>query len=396
MPAGGLLITLVALLCCSSALASSVTVNLRIEGATKTLYEGPINAEPEVIETTSSKEPHPCNYAENGHYENEKHEVSTNGGAPVGTPTTALHAASRAADLAFNAEWSTSYGDFLITQVGSDIEQTESPYDSWGYAVNYTTAPVGGCQIALAPGNEVLWAYNYFNLKYLLSLSGPSSAEAGVPFTVHVTNGQNGEPVEGATIGEDVEGVTTPLPGSPTTNASGNATIALAQTKSIRLKATQPESVRSNGLLVSVGPVPCGCVGIAPATPPPVVSAPADRAMIESAKNDHVYSRRSAPRLLAGVVDVPVGGTLREVRISLKRKYLGRCYDFSGTREQFVRTPCARSAQFFSVGSSESFSYLLPSRLAPGQYVYEIQAVNDAGQATAITTGVSRVTFKVK
>ncbi len=51
---------------------------------------------------------------------------------------------------------------------------------------------------------------------------------------------------------------------------------------------------------------------------------------------------------------------------------------------------------FFSVGRSESFSYLLPARLSRGHYTYEIEAVNDAGQTTKLTAGVSRVVFDVK
>jgi hypothetical protein len=161
---------LTALVLCATALAGPVTVKLRVEGSTKTLFEGEVTTQGEVFETASSKGSHPCNYTENGDYEG-----ATNGGASSGTPTTALRDAALANGLAFNAEWSTKLGDFFVTQVGSDANEEEEPYDSWGYAVNDTTAPVGGCQIALAPGSEVLWAYNYFNLTHLLSLSGPTT-----------------------------------------------------------------------------------------------------------------------------------------------------------------------------------------------------------------------------
>src|SRR5271170_7331410 len=104
-----------------------------------------------------------------------------------------------------------------------------------------------------------------------------------------------------------------------------------------------------------------------------------------------VMSIRAAPRLLAGVVDVPSGGTLRQVRISLQRRYRGRCFDFSGSRESFVRTKKCGSAAFFSVGGSESFSYLLPARLPKGRYVFDIEAINSAGQATKLVSGISHV-----
>jgi hypothetical protein len=383
----------------ASALAAPITVNLRVEGSTSTLFEGPVSVEgiPKSpgITTGSSPTAEPCDF---------KDDVKNNGEGPdAATPTAALYEAAMANGLAFNAEWSSEYNDFFIKQAGSDIEGGPPEYPAWGYAVNYTTANVGGCQFQLAPGSEVLWAYNYFNLKHLLSLSGPSSVTVGVPFTVHVADGQTGEPISGAAIGELVSGVTNTSSSSPTTNAAGNATVTLTQAGAVTLKATQVESVRSNGLPVSVGYSACaasagasGCGGVLPVTPvpkPPVVS---DVARVEGVKDNHVYSRRSAPRLLAGVVEVPSGGTLRQVRISLQRRYRGHCFDFSGSRETFVRAKKCGSLAFFSVGGSESFSYLLPASLPKGRYVYDIEAVDSAGQPTKLVSGVSHVVFQVK
>jgi len=404
---------LVLLLASAYAQATSITVNLRVEGASKTLYEGPVTAEGETFQTPAGEAlheaPHPCNYAENGHSENEKHEVFTNGGTPTATPTSALHRAALAAGLEFNASWSAGYGDFLVTQVGPDVNEEVEPFASWGYAVNDTTAPVGGCQIALAPGNEVLWAYNYFNLKHLLSLIGPASANEGAPVALHVVDGQTGAPIAGATIGEDVAGVTTPLVGSPTTNAEGNVTVALAHTGTVELKATQPESVRSNAIGVCVhsgNDGTCGttlvtsaCAAAAGALscegPLRVRIPPADTAVAKGVKAAHVYSRRHAPRVLGGVVEVPPGATLRNVRVSLQRRVGKRCFAFDGGSERFVRARCGKKS-FFSVGASESFSYLLPASLPRGRYVYDIEAIDDAGVATKLLPGVSHVVFYVK
>jgi hypothetical protein len=393
----GVLVSLLSL--SGVALAAPVTVNLRVEGSTKTLFEGPIATHGETFETESSKGSHPCNYKENGP-SSEKEETFEDGGNEGATPTTALRDAAVQAGLAFNAEWFGSGsegkktpGDFLITQVGGDISNSEKNNEYWGYAVNDTTAVVGGCQIALAPGNEVLWAYNYFNQKHLLSLSGPASVTSGVPFTVHVTDGQTGEPLEKASIGQLISGVTSTSSSSPITDANGNATVTLTQLGTTTLKAVRVESLRSNGLAVNVvPPSACACIGIGPIIPPLIP----DTAEAAGVKNGHVYSRRSAPRLLAGVVKVPNGGTLRQVRISLQRRYHGRCFDFSGSRESFVRTRKCGSAAFFSVGGSESFSYLLPARLSRGTYVFDIEAINSAGQATKLVNGVSHVVFRVK
>ena len=121
-----------------------------------------------------------------------------------------------------------------------------------------------------------------------------------------------------------------------------------------------------------------------------------DLAKVAGVKNGHVYSRRSAPRVLEGVVEIPAGGTLRQVRISLERRYHGRCFDFNGSRESFVRARKCGSASFFSVGGSESFSYLLPARLPKGVYVFDVEGVNSAGQPTKLVSGVSHVVFQVK
>jgi hypothetical protein len=398
---------LVVLLASAYAQATPITVNLRVEGSTTTLYEGPVATEaildPPGITTASSTTAEPCDVKDNG----------ANGGfgTAAGTPTTALYEAATASGLAFDAEWSKSLNDFEISQVGGDIADASGNEEYWGYAVNYTTAGVGGCQFQLAPGSEVLWAYNYFNLSHLLSLTGPTNANVGGPITLHVVDGQTGTPIAGAAIGEDNSGITTTIPGSSPTNAEGNATITLAHSGILKLKATQPESVRSNAISVCVhngNDCTCGTTtpivacptdasgcqgGITKALPPP--PPPPDVAHAGGVLNAHRYSRRSAPRLLSGTVEVQDGGTLREVRISLQRRFHNRCFDFSGTRERFVSDPKCRPS-FFSAGSSESFSYLLPARLSRGSYTYEIEAVNTAGLTTKLSPGVSRVVFSVK
>lgn len=393
----GLVVCLLALaISAAAAVAVPITVNLRVEGSSSTLFDGPVTTSAETIETPSGGGPHPCDYASNG-----PSEGFEDGGSASGTPTTALHDAALSSGLTFDAKWFGSGvsngnpGDFFITQVGPDANGGAPTFPSWGYAVNDTTAIVGGCQIALAPGSEVLWAYNYFNLEHLLHLSGPSSVSVGTPFTVHVSDGRTGEPIAGAAIEVLSGGVTTTIPSSPLTDSSGNATISLASAGTVTLKATEPKSVRSNGLAVSVGNSACACVGIALIQPLQKTPAP-DVAKVAGVKNGHVYSRHSAPRVLAGVIEIPAGGTLRQVRISLERRYRGRCFDFSGSRERFMRAAKCGSASFFSVGASESFSYLLPARLPRGRYVFDIEGVDSAGHTTQLVSGVSHVVFKVR
>jgi hypothetical protein len=392
--------SLVVLLASTGAQAAPITVNLRVEGSTTTLYEGPITAEARTIEapeyiskgTFGPTKPHPCDVNENGEFPAGTY------GAPYGSPTSALYDAAQSLGLTFDAYWYPSFNDFFVNGIGS--EETED----WGYVVDYTTANVGGCQFRLAPGSEVLWSATFAAAKHLLELSGSATANVGSPFAVHVVDGQTGAPIAGAAIGEDVAGVTTTIPGSPLTNAEGNATITLAHAGTVKVKATQPESVRSNAVSVCVHNGNDGnCGTTLPGAPnantgPPIVHVtPAvdDTATVGGVNDGHHYSRHKGPRILRGLVQVPTGGTLREVRISLQRRNGKRCTVFSGTREVFVRARCG-ATRFFSVGGSESFSYLLPASLPKGRYVYDIEAIDDAGVATKLVPGASHVVFYVK
>jgi len=380
----------------ASALAAPTTVNLRVEGSTATLFEGPVSGEvpaPPGFATPSSKGPHLCDFKDNGTHEGF--------GPNALTPTVVLYDAAAASGFAFDAEWSTSLNDFFITKFGPNASNET---EFWGYAVNYSTAEVGGCQFALANGSEVLWAFNYFNLEHLLDLTGPASADVGVPFAVHVADGRTGEAIAGAAIGEDVAGTTTSLPGEPKTNANGDAMITLSHSGTIRLKATAAHSVRSEGLVVCVhkgNDGTCGTSAEPPAAPEPPVrclcgfpTVPLDSAVAAGVSNGHLYGRRHAPRLLGGSVTVPVGASLKQVRISLARQVGRRCYVFDGFKESFVRARCG-TTRFFSVGSFGSFSYLLPAPLRAGRYVYDVEAVSASGGISKLVAGVSHVVFRV-
>jgi hypothetical protein len=385
----------------ASASPSPITVNLRVEGSTRTLIEGPVTSDaipnPPGISTPSSKGAHPCDVKDNG----------SNGGFGVAaaTATTALYDAAVARGLSFDAKWEEKgLNDFFITQVGPDVNGGEPEYPSWGYAVNYTTAGVGGCQFQLAPGSEVLWAYNYFNLPHLLGLTAPAAVNAGAPFAVHVVDSQTGQPIAGASIGEFVQGVTTPIPSVQLTDASGNTIVSLTHAGAVALKATRVESVRSNAVAVCVHVNNDGTCGTSNSSGQASTNSSAamnpsptpEVARIVGIKSGHIYRRRSAPRLLRGTVRVGSNNTLREVRIRLERRYRGRCSGFSGSREMFVRLARCGDAAFFSVGDSESFSYLLPAPLRSGRYTFDIEAVDGHGRATTLIGGVSHIVFRVR
>jgi len=396
---------------CSVAHATAVTVKLRVEGATKTLFEAPVTTGPETIETLSSKGPHPCNYKEN----------IGGVGELSGTATTALHDAAASAGLPFDAEWFPAEGgkpggDFFVSQVGPDRNESSPPFDSWGLAINDKESKVGGCQVVPESGSEVLWAYNYFNLSHLLSLSGAASVNAGTPFAVHVSDGQTGESISGAAIGEVASGTTTAIPGV-STEASGNASVTLAHTGMFMLKASRADSVRSNGLVICVhngndgtcgtqtptGGVSQTATPTATIAPPTAYMGPfAVVARTTGVLDGYVYLRTNAPRVLAGIVTAHTG--VSSVGIELWREYRGRCWAYDGRTERFLRAPCAHgrffkipsASRFFKVSETRTFSYLMPFALARGEYVLDIAATDTAGNRTTLARGTSRIRFYVR
>ncbi len=177
---------------------------------------------------------------------------------------------------------------------------------------------------------------------------------------------------------------------APDSVASDTFTICVHNGNDGTCGTTQPilRACADSDLVVSALPLSC---------PPPIippVSMP-NTVLAGGVKAGHVYPRRKGPRILSGLIKVPAGGTLREVRISLQRRTGKRCFAFNGITETFVRDRCGVT-RFFSVGGSESFSYLLPASLPKGRYVYDIEAINDAGQATGLVSGISHVVFYVK
>jgi hypothetical protein len=186
--------------------------------------------------------------------------------------------------------------------------------------------------------------------------------------------------------------------------ADGVANVSFSAPGVYTLQAHAPDSVASDPFTICVhngndgtcGTTVPGVLGVkdAPGTMnvTPVAGA---TATVGALKNGHRYSRRKGPRILQGLVQVPTGGTLREVRISLQRRKGKHCTVFSGTKETFVHARCGVT-RFFSVGDAESFSYLLPASLPPGRYVYDIEAIDGTGKPTKLVPGVSHVVFYVK
>jgi hypothetical protein len=209
-----------------AAAADPVSVNLRVEGQSQTLFDGPVTTDGHQI-TTPSGGTHPCDGTNNGAHP-----------TPVPTATAALDDGARLNNFTWDADWFASFNDFIVTRVAGEAA-TSSQF--WGFGVNFKFATVGGCQARVHQGDEVLWIFDAFSKAHVLKLAGPSAATTGAPVTVTVTNG-DGAPIAGATVG----GVQT--------DADGKATLSFAQAGVHRLKAERADSVRSNSLTVCADP----------------------------------------------------------------------------------------------------------------------------------------------
>jgi hypothetical protein len=392
-------------LCAASTLAAPVTVNLRVEGSTQTLYEGPITTDARTFTTTSGGT-HACD----GHNQGANPDVDAGG-----TPTTAAYDFAVSKGLAFDALWfgdpaDLHNGDFFINQIGSDRMNDDFSGPSWNGWNNYQYLIVGGCQLLLHNGDDVLWDFAMYDQSALRLSGAPTRVATGEPFTVTVeqfdTSG-NKTNSQGATV-----------EGTPT-DYGGHATISFSEAGNHTFKATKSGAIRSNAATVCVYVTGSGGCGTEKAptnsggqqeqqqtndqqstaqdqpffqpaakdTTPPVVD-------LTTIQNGKTYT--TGPRVLSG--DVDENGGIAQVFLRLRATDGGdltsasKCRWFSGKRGVFTNrvVPCAR-ARFFRIGTDAHFSYLLPARLRHGKYVVDVKVLDKAYNA-----GRKTVSFGVK
>jgi hypothetical protein len=270
------------------AAASPTAVNVRIEGASETLFEGPLAVEPHDVLASSDTNPtpRPCDGINALDPENV---------VPAPTPTSASADAMALIGETFDGKWYPGFDDYFITRFGPD---REAGGKSWGILVNDTFTSVGGCQYQLDEGDEVLWIYDAFGGRPDLALFPESEAAGGRPLTATATlnqpfgvevvafeDSQEDTPSEhpgreGSTLfpHADVSPVTTNAkgfervdtadPATVVTDAEGKAQITFTTAGWHRIKATVPgaaqeEAIRSNRLDVCVpamGRSDCGAL----------------------------------------------------------------------------------------------------------------------------------------
>jgi hypothetical protein len=225
---GTLAVLTAALACAAPATAAAATkVNVRIEGKTKTLFEGPVSASVHDVDAGDGSGAHKCDGTNGG--------FGTTSGP---TATSAMDDAVKLAGLTWSGSYDSSFDDFIVNQIGPDAANDKQ---FWGVAVAGQSLQTGGCQRIVTSGEEVLWAYDLFNKKHLLHANGGHKVPAGKLYTVKVTDTQGGgAAVKGASIG------------GKKTNSKGVVRLRFKKPGTKRLKATRNDSVRSNQLTVKV------------------------------------------------------------------------------------------------------------------------------------------------
>jgi hypothetical protein len=260
----------VALIWSTGAKAALTELTVRIEGAQKTLFEGPIVTAGHQVQASSDPEPRPCDATNNGAHP-----------TPGPTPTAASADAMELIGEGFDGQWYPGFDDYFLKQWGPDRE-AGSAY--WGILVDGVLTPVGGCQFLAAAGDEVFWAYDAFTgrKRLWLSVTGdlgfpaqPSaSVEVGEPLALTVEAGDQPSPTAAAgvtvapvatTAGSGYQTVEVGSPAAVTTDAGGHASLTFSTPGWHRIKAQKEAGFnRSNRLDVCVEPAGGGSCGPLP------------------------------------------------------------------------------------------------------------------------------------
>jgi hypothetical protein len=277
----------------SAAQATPTEVNVRIEGRTQTLFEGPILTEGHDVssykgaggEETEDLAEHPCdgvNALDPGNTEPEP--------VPTAASIDAMNTIGETNAMA--GQWYNGFNDYFVKQWGAEEENAESEGRSWGILVNNVFTSVGGCQYQLDTGDEVLWTYNAFEARPFLALFAAgadyaggdrpltATAHLGKPFQVEVLSYEDdtedippahpertgASPFTGAEIApvltskKGLEKLDLESPEAVTSDSEGKASITFTTPGWHRLKAGGPieaetqeeEVIRSNRLDVCV------------------------------------------------------------------------------------------------------------------------------------------------
>ena len=365
----------------SPALAAPVTVDLRIEGPTRTLFEGPVTTDVRTFRFTGDATQHRCDGTE-----------ANQGNSPTPQPTRGAAVAEAAERTPFTIRG--TFGQSFKSPSFSEIngESVAFRRDTSEYLAEFKNekfAEFGSCGDPIAEGDRVLFAYGQGD-EPLLALTGPATARPGEAFELTLKD-EKGAPVEGATVGgED-------------TNAQGKARLVPAQRGPNFYKALKTNTIRSNRVVVCATDGQDGFCGTSrpgqpaqPAQPAPQPVAP-DRtgpvSRIAGIQDRQTFDASDAPRELR--LSASDASGIASLKVRLTRRHRGKCAYFSGRRAEFRRVKCGRRF-FFKAGDQASVNYLLPGELSPGRYVLDAVAVDRVGNRDGLERGRNRVVFTVR
>lgn len=321
--------------------------------------------------------------------------------------------AAGALDLATGGEWAGKWfsglGYSVETIKGETFLFSQKYY--WSFWLNYKLSTAGICETELSSGDTVLFLPECFSETARecpetppapLSVEAPSTANSGEAVDVTVKQYKadgTSTPAVGVELSDEANRVATDAQGHASLKLVGAGSHVLrvtpaAGSSQVRTETTVCVHEGNDGTCGTTRPK----TGPGPSAGPTGNPAPTpvDKIQVEVAQLvfGHVYSRRRAPRVLAGTV--LAGSAVRSISISLRRSWHRRCSVFSGERQRFVKARCGH-ARFFEIPvSGPRFSYLLPSKLPRGRYVYEVKATDAAGRASVPRRGSSRMVFYVR
>ncbi len=323
--------------------------------------------------------------------------------------TGALGALQMAADGNWSGPWEPKYKQYELFSIEGETHEFGSGayWDLW---INNRASELGACEAHPETGQEVL----FFPCSETapecspLGLEAPATAAVGEPVSVTVVKYSEAgvpAPAAGVTITAGSAGATTQANGTATLKFSSAGEIALlaSETNFARTRTTICVHAGDDGTCGTPAPTGASTTasssGVLAYTSAPYKGPFAIVARETGLRERGIYRGDAAPRLLQGTVSAH--SALEDVELRLTRRQRSRggrygCSYYDGITDRFRAMRCgAAHGTYFSIGAHENFSYLLPSALAPGRYVLDIEATDAAGNHTTLVRGSSRTVFYV-
>ena len=370
--------------------AAPVTVDLRIEGKTKTLYEGTVTTDVRTVDLGDGTGSHAC-------------DGTANPATPVPGPTRGaafMTAAQGPGGFTFTGTYTFDMGFTVIA--GDNVGFDPGTGEFLAEYKNGQFASFGSCGDQVATGDKVLYAYATGS-EQLLELSGPATVAPGAPATFKVTDAGDGGRCRGRDGRRPDDRRRRQRPGHARRRGPG----IVQGIKERRDPLQRRRRLRDDRLRWGVRHAPAG--GRAPRRLAAAVRDERPRRALRDA--------RRAPRRRQGFAGSPRASAsppararaswrspppadpsgLLAVKLRLTRNDRGRCSTFSGKSERFRHVKCGASNGFwFGVGDRTETSYLLPSRLPRGRYVLDVNAIDKAyNRDDARRRGGNRIVFHV-